>query len=215
MLILLVKFCWYNISMGLIIQMQMLYLCMTLLTLFFSLLLILLCCLPWFYAYAFHMCLPISANGFREWFIILILFAQLTYVNVLHWMVGLYYYSFLVNEGICLILVIQTFYLFALSVLNNKDIYPISSIVCDLLLFLLLYLNHIKLFKTLWYGSHTIYIFKGWPIMLLWEVGVWRIFVNFFSKKGVFCFCHPKVRVKVIWLSVRCISHDKINRRHI
>ncbi len=40
------------------------------------------------------------------------LFAQLTdvYVSVVYWMVKLYYYGFLVNEGIGLTLVIQTFY---------------------------------------------------------------------------------------------------------
>ncbi len=41
---------------------------------------------------------------------ILTLFAQLTYVYVPHWIVGLYYYGVLVNESIGLILVIQTFY---------------------------------------------------------------------------------------------------------
>ncbi len=46
----------------------------------------------------------------------LTLFAQLTYVNVLHWIVGLYYYGFLVNEGIGLILIIHTFYPSTLSV---------------------------------------------------------------------------------------------------
>ncbi len=60
---------------------------------------------------------------------ILTLFAQLTYVNVLHWIVGLNYYGFLVNEGKGLILVIQTFYPFTLSVLNNKDVYTTLSIV--------------------------------------------------------------------------------------
>ncbi len=60
---------------------------------------------------------------------ILTLFAQLTYVNVLHWIVGLYYYGFLANEGIGLILVIQTFYQSALNELYNKDAYPTSSIV--------------------------------------------------------------------------------------
>ncbi len=60
---------------------------------------------------------------------ILTLIAQLIYVNVLHWRVGLYYYGFLVNEGISLILVIHTFYPSTLSVLYNKDVYPTSSIV--------------------------------------------------------------------------------------
>ncbi len=48
---------------------------------------------------------------------ILTLFAQLTKVNVLHWIVVLYNYVFLVNEGIGLILVIETFYPSTVSVL--------------------------------------------------------------------------------------------------
>ncbi len=60
---------------------------------------------------------------------ILTLFAQLTYVNVLHWIVGLYYFGFLVDGGIGFILVIQTFDPSTLSVLYNKDVYPTSSIV--------------------------------------------------------------------------------------
>ncbi len=39
------------------------------------------------------------------------------------------YYGLLVNEDIGLILVIQTFYPFYLSVLYGKDVYPISFIV--------------------------------------------------------------------------------------
>ncbi len=38
-------------------------------------------------------------------------------------------HDFLVNEGIGLILVIQTFYPSTLSVLHNKEVYPTSSIV--------------------------------------------------------------------------------------
>ncbi len=57
------------------------------------------------------------------------LVAQLTYVNVLHWIVGLYYYEFLVNEVIGLILVIQTFYPSTLSVLYNMNVYPTYSFV--------------------------------------------------------------------------------------
>ncbi len=37
---------------------------------------------------------------------ILTLFVQLTYAKVLHWIVGHYYYGFIVNEGIGLILII-------------------------------------------------------------------------------------------------------------
>ncbi len=72
---------------------------------------------------------PISAHGLWEWLMILTLFAKLTYVNVLHWIVGLYYYGFLVNKGIYLILVIQTLYPSTLSVLYNKDVFQTSSIV--------------------------------------------------------------------------------------
>ncbi len=67
---------------------------------FISLLLILLSGLVWFYAYKCYICLPMSACGLWEWLMILTLFTQLTYVNVLHWIVGLFYFGFLVNEGI-------------------------------------------------------------------------------------------------------------------
>ncbi len=50
-------------------------------------------------------------------------------VNVLHWIVELYYHGILVNDGISFILVIQTFYPSALNVLYNKDVCPTSSIV--------------------------------------------------------------------------------------
>ncbi len=100
----------------------------------------------------------LSAHGLWEWLIILSLFAQLTYVNVLHGIVGLYYYSFLVNDGKCLFLVIQTIYPSALSVLYNKDVYPTSSMY-DPLIFLIIYLNHIRLCKTLSYCSNTLYFF--------------------------------------------------------
>ncbi len=58
---------------------------------------------------------------------ILTLFAGPTFVNIVLLIVGLYYWGFLVNEGIGLILVIQTFYPSTLSVLYNKDVYPTSS----------------------------------------------------------------------------------------
>ncbi len=96
---------------------------------FISLLLILLYGLIWFYAYQCYICLPISANRLCEWLMILPLFGQLTLVNVPHSIVVLYYYGFLINEGIGLILVIQTLYPFNLIVLYNKDMYPTSSIV--------------------------------------------------------------------------------------
>ncbi len=50
------------------------------------------------------------------------------------WIVRLYYYGFLVNEGI--VLVIQTIDLSALSVLYSKDVYPMFhyfSFYCTLI----------------------------------------------------------------------------------
>ncbi len=60
-------------------------------------------------------------------------------------------------SGICLILVTQTFYPSSLSVLFNKNVYPTS--LYNPLLFLLIYLNHIRLYKTLPYRSYTLVFF--------------------------------------------------------
>ncbi len=59
----------------------------------------------------FKICLPVSAHGtlILIYTLSLSLFTPLTYYSVLHWMFGLYYYGFLVNEGIDLIFVIETF----------------------------------------------------------------------------------------------------------
>ncbi len=62
------------------------------------------------------------------------------------------------SEGIVLILVIQTFYPSTLSVLYNKDVYPTSSTVW-FTTFLLIYLNHIRLHKTLSYLSYSLCFF--------------------------------------------------------
>ncbi len=70
-----------------------------------------------------------------EWSMILTLCAQLIYVNVLHWIVVLYHYGVLVNVGIGLILVIQSFCLSTLSVLYNMDVYPTSSMLLFPMLF--------------------------------------------------------------------------------
>ncbi len=104
---------------------------------------------------------------------ILTLFAQLAYVNVLHWIVRLYYYGFLVNEGICLILVIQIFYPSALSVLYNKDVYQTLQLY-DLLVYRLLYLNYTRFFKTLSYCSKNLCFFA---LLILWFI---YIYVHFY-----------------------------------
>ncbi len=75
------------------------------------------------------------------------------------------YIGFLVNEGIGIILLKQTFCPSSLSVHFSKDIYPIL-LLCDPLLFLLLYLNHIMLYKTLSYHFHTQFVFYFIDIMV-------------------------------------------------
>ncbi len=57
---------------------------------------------------AYHICQPVSTQC--EWFMLLNLFAQLTYVSLLHWIGRFCYYGFLINECIDLILVTQTFH---------------------------------------------------------------------------------------------------------
>ncbi len=79
-------------------------------------------CLAWFYSYKFHFCLPIPCHGLWKWFMFLTLFIQLTYLNVIHRIVRLYYYGFLVNEGIGLILVIQTWVLSTCPVWQLKSV---------------------------------------------------------------------------------------------
>ncbi len=76
---------------------------------------------------------------------LLTLFALLTYVSVLHGMVRFYYNGFLVNEGIGLILVIQTLYPSSLSVLLQVNMSTQPLLQYDPLLFLLLYLSHIMI----------------------------------------------------------------------
>ncbi len=83
------------------------------------------------------------------------LFAQLTYVNVLCWVVRFSYYGFLINEGIGLILVIQIFHPFQ----------PLW--LYDPLLFGLLYLSHIILYETLSYHFYTQIIFT---LLKLWFI---------------------------------------------
>ncbi len=102
--------------------------------------------------------MPVNFTIFYK-FCPLTLLVCLTYVNVLHWIVRLYYYGFLVNEDIGLILVIQTFYPSTLGVLYNnyKDAQPL--LLYDTLFVLLLYLNHIMLYKALSYCSNTLYFF--------------------------------------------------------
>ena len=53
----------------------------------------------------------------RFWYMILILFAQLTWLSVLQMMCGLCYLGWLANEGIGLIYVIQTLYPSTYSIL--------------------------------------------------------------------------------------------------
>ncbi len=68
----------------------------------------------------FHIFLPIS---FYPWTLSIIYnfnCGQLTYVRIQRWMAKFYFYSFLVNEDIGFILVIQTFRPCTLSVFKKK-----------------------------------------------------------------------------------------------
>ncbi len=67
----------------------------------------------------FNICLPVSTYGLSGWFMLLTLFTQLIYVSLLYWIVGVYYYEFLVNENLSHILVIPTFCPSILSILYS------------------------------------------------------------------------------------------------
>ncbi len=95
---------------------------------FTKLLIILLCCLASFYTSVYQF-LPMNSVTEICFFFKLCLPDSHMFINVLHWTVRLCYYGFLVNEGIGLILVIQTFDPSTCSVLYNKDVYPTSSIL--------------------------------------------------------------------------------------
>ncbi len=96
---------------------------------------------------------------------VLSLFAQLTYVNLQHWIVGLYYYGFLVNEDIGLILVIQLLLVYYIIRMASKPL-----LLYDPLLFTLLYLNHIRLYKTL----NAVF-----TLLMLWFIYVYAHFYMF------------------------------------
>ncbi len=145
-------------------------------------LLILLCGLVWFYAYKCHICLPISAaHGIWEWLMILTLFAQLTYVNVLYWIVVLYYHGFLVNAGIGLIIVIQIFYKSTLSVLYNKDVYPTSSIVWSTTF----PFNILKSHKTLSYSSDSLCFFTLLILKFIYIYVHFYVFIYYYYHHAV------------------------------
>ncbi len=105
----------------------------------------------------------ISTYGLLEWFMFLTLYLQLTYVNVLHWIVRLIYCGFLVNEGIYLILVIQTFYIHLLLVYyTRKDVYPTSYIVYSTIFpFIILksYFTMLNAFLPYWYYDLFIFMY--------------------------------------------------------
>ncbi len=62
------------------------------------------------------MYLPVTTHALWEWFMLLIVFARIRYIIFdIAWVVRLYYYGFLANDGIGLILVIQKFQLSTLS----------------------------------------------------------------------------------------------------
>ncbi len=103
----------------------------------------------------FHVCQPVSSYRLWEWFKLLTFYTVLdSHILVFHieWLESITMASELelrkVNEGIGLILVIQTFHPSALSVLCSLRYLP-NLLLYDPLLFLYLFLNYI-----LYYISH-------------------------------------------------------------
>ncbi len=119
-----------------------------------------------FISVEFRSCLLISAHELWEWFMLLTLFARLTYVYVLHGMVRLHYYGYLGNEGISLILVIHAFHHLFLVYYIGKDFYPAFFVVRSTV-FHLLYLSHFILHETLSYQFYTSCIFI---LLILWFI---------------------------------------------
>ncbi len=116
------------------------------------------------------------------------LVAPLTYVNVLHWIVRLYYYGCLLNEAIGFILVIRTFYPSLLSVKMFTQILPLY----DLLLFLSLY---IMLYKIPPYNFHTQCSFT---LLMLWFI---YIYVHYYVSIYYYYY-HPLGALKYILLVI-------------
>ncbi len=149
-------------------------------------------CLAWFYVCKFHICLPLSAHGLWESFMILTLFARLTYVSILHWIVLLYYYGFLVNDGIGLILVIQTFYPSALSVFYNKDVCPTSSVVWSTAFPFIILKSQYAIYKHYhivpilyaflhyWYYGLYIFMYISMCLYIIVTILLWVLSIYFF-----------------------------------
>ncbi len=91
----------------------------------------------------------------------------------------LYYYGFLVNEGIGLILVIQTFDPSTLNVLYNK-VSTQPALLYDPLLFLLIYLNHIRPHKTLSYRSYSLYFFTLLILKFIYIYVHYYVFIYYY-----------------------------------
>ncbi len=121
---------------------------------------ILLCGLVWFYAYKCYICLTISAHALPRMindfnFVC----STRIYVNVLHWIVGLHYYNFLVNEGY-----IHSIHLLLLYYIIRTSTQPL--LLYDPLRFLLIYLNHIRLHKH-YHIIHILYTFLLYWLKLI------------------------------------------------
>ncbi len=82
---------------------------------------------------------------------LLTLFAQRTYVNILHWIVGLYYYGFSIH-------LLLVYYIIKLST------QPV--LLYDPLLFPFIILQS-HMYKTLSYQSHTVCLFT---LLTLWFI---------------------------------------------
>ncbi len=108
----------------------------------------------------FNMFLNVSVLRLWEWRMILALHTQLRYVSVLHRTVRLYYCGFQGKEGICLILVTQTFCPSVLSVVCLKCLhfyYMINYV------YFTITLNSMVWNDTVWHGV-------AWHGMALWYI---------------------------------------------
>ncbi len=76
----------------------------------------------------FNICLPVSVHSFL-YLLPFFNLAHLTSLCLVHWAVGPYYYNFLVNEGMGLILEIYILILFVLIVLYSLRCLPTTFIM--------------------------------------------------------------------------------------
>ncbi len=112
-----------------------------------------------------------------------------------------YYFSTIIKSEVTPSSHIQTFYPSTFSVLYNKDVYPTSSID-DPLPLLLLYLNHIMIYKT--YRSHTLCVFI---LLILWFI---YIYVHFYVFIYYYYYYHDLVVIYIFFYKALYHRHSML-----